>query len=116
MCTLLSTVQGRYRGRGERRRIFLLPLKRRAPLPSWRDPDSATWHHSLSIINVYNEIGTNTLQDLRQTLTSLAVGQEAIILGDFNLHYPPWSTTYRHTNHRIVACQPLLAIIEDFQL
>ena len=75
-----------------------------------------TLHHSLSIINVYNELGTSTLQNLRETVTSLATGQECIILGDFNLHHPLWSTTHRHANHGIAACQPLLAIIEDFQL
>jgi hypothetical protein len=73
-------------------------------------------HHKLSIINVYNELGTNTLDDLRQTMATLTTDHEIIVLGDFNLHHPLWSTVHRYANHGIAATQPLLAIIEDFQL
>jgi hypothetical protein len=33
-------------------------------------------HHKLSIINVYNELGTNTLADLRQTMATLTTNHE----------------------------------------
>jgi hypothetical protein len=72
-------------------------------------------HHKLSIINVYNELGTNTLSDLRNTITTLGPNHEVILLGDFNLHHPLWSAT-GHPARGIRASQPLLAIIEDFQL
>jgi ribonuclease HI len=73
-------------------------------------------HHKLSIINVYNELGTSTLTDLRQTMNSLTSDHEVIVLGDFNLHHPLWSTVHRYANQGSAATQPLLAIIEDFQL
>jgi len=73
-------------------------------------------HHKVSIVNVYNELGTSTLEDLRQTLTTLTTDTEVIVLGDFNLHHPLWSTVHRYANQGIAATQPLLTIIEDFQL
>ncbi len=72
--------------------------------------------HKLAIINVYNELGMNALPDLRRTVASLATDHEIIVLGDFNLHYPLWSSARRHTNQQIAAAQPLLTIIEDFEL
>jgi len=72
--------------------------------------------HKVSIINVYNELGTSTLDDLRQTISTLTTDHEVIVLGDFNLHHPLWSTVHRYANQGIAATQPLLTIIEDFQL
>jgi exonuclease III len=73
-------------------------------------------YHKLSIINVYNEVGTSTLQDLREFVTSLGSDHEIILLGDFNLHHPLWSLRQDQVNRRTRAVQPLLAIVEDFQL
>ena len=73
-------------------------------------------NHKLSIVNVYNEIGTNTLSDLRQTLATLSVDRQVMVLGDFNLHHPLWSTAHHLINQGIATSQPLLTIIEDFQL
>jgi ribonuclease HI len=72
--------------------------------------------HKVSIINVYNELGTSTLDDLRRTMATLTADHEIIVLGDFNLHHPLWSTVHRDANQGIAATLPLLAIIEDFQL
>jgi len=44
--------------------------------------------HKVSIINVYNKLRTSTLNDLRQTISTLTTDHEVIVLGDFNLHYP----------------------------
>lgn len=74
-----------------------------------------TLHHKLSIINVYNEVGTSTLSDLRDSLGSLDPDHEIMLLGDFNLHHPLWAGT-GHPTRGIGASRPLLAIIEDFQL
>ena len=72
--------------------------------------------HKLCIVNVYNEVGTSTLLDVRETMATLDTETEILLLGDFNLHHPLWSTTYRPRNRGIAASQPLLIIIEDFQL
>lgn len=60
-------------------------------------------HHKLSIINVYYELGTNTLLDLRQIMTTLATKYEIIVLRDFNLYYPLWSTTYRYNSQSVTS-------------
>jgi len=39
-------------------------------------------HHKVSIVNVYNELGTGTLEDLRQALATLTTDTEIIVLGD----------------------------------
>lgn len=77
---------------------------------------SPTLHHKLHIINVYNEIATSTLQDLDKIIEELDRGDEFLILGDFNLHHPMWSTRHRHANTGITAAQPLLAIVEKYNL
>lgn len=60
-------------------------------------------------------VGTDTLSVLSDTLRALEPHHEPIILGEFNLHHPLWSTT-----HRRVRAGPnahgLLTIIKDFQL
>lgn len=73
-------------------------------------------NHKLLVVNVYNEVGTSTLTDLRQTLAALSADRQVIVLGDFNLHHPLWSTAHHQINQGIAASQPLLTIIEDFQL
>ena len=55
-------------------------------------------HYKVSIINLYTELGTSTLDDLRQTLAIVPTGTEVIVLGDFNVYYPLWSTVYRYAN------------------
>lgn len=69
----------------------------------------------LHIVNVFNEVGTNTLATLADTLVTLDPNNDMIVLGDFNLHHPLWSTTHRRANEGPSA-QPLLSIIEDAQL
>ena len=75
-----------------------------------------TLHNKLCIINVYNEVVTSTLSDLGEAIGRLDPDDELLVLGDFNLHHPLWSTTHRHANRGIPAAQPLLTIIEDFHL
>lgn len=38
------------------------------------------------------------------------------MLGDFNLHHPLWTTTYDLAATRSTAAQPLLTIMQDFDL
>ena len=68
------------------------------------------------IIALKNEVGTNTLSNLRETLATLSADREVIVLGDFNLYHPLWSTTHRQANQGRAASQPLLTIIKDYQL
>ena len=49
----------------------------------------------ICILNVYNEVGTDTVSVLTDSLRSLHQYHETIVLGDFNLHHPLWSTTHR---------------------
>ncbi|KAF5136457.1 hypothetical protein E5D57_000219 [Metarhizium anisopliae] len=70
---------------------------------------------NINIVNVYNEVGTNTLTTLGETLAKLEPLSETMVLGDFNLHHPLWSTTHRRPGQGPSAEQ-LLTIIEDFQL
>jgi endonuclease/exonuclease/phosphatase family metal-dependent hydrolase len=73
-------------------------------------------HRKIHIINVYNEVGTDTLQDLDEVIRDSDRGDELLVLGDFNLHHPLWSTRHHHNNRGIAAAQPLLAVIENFNL
>lgn len=75
-------------------------------------------NNTLHIINVYNETTTNTLQDLREVSNKLDAQDEIIMLGDFNLHHPLWSprTTRRQRYSSTTLTQPLITILEDFQL
>lgn len=73
-------------------------------------------HNKLHIFNVYNEVTTETLSHLGEVISRTDPYDELMVLGDFNLHHPLWSTTHRHANHGISAVQPLLTIIEDFHL
>ena len=66
------------------------------------------------IVNVYNEIGTDTLPRLADTLRKLD-DQEAIVLGDFNLHHPLWSAIHRRAGTGSSA-EAFMNIIEEFQL
>ena len=55
-------------------------------------------HHSgkdIHIFNVYNEVGTDTLSVLSESLGRLEEQYEIIMLGDFNLHHPLWSAIHR---------------------
>jgi len=67
------------------------------------------------IFNVYNEVTTDTLSTLAEALGTLDSRGETLLLGDFNLHHPVWSAIHRRAGAGPSA-QPLLAIIEDFQL
>jgi ribonuclease HI len=73
-----------------------------------------TLRNKLHIINVYNEVGTDTLQDLEETIQRLDSRDDLLVLGDFNLHHPLWSTIHRRVTSG--AAQPLLTIIENFHL
>ncbi|CAG9950816.1 unnamed protein product [Clonostachys rosea f. rosea IK726] len=77
-----------------------------------RNPTS---NETIHILNVYNEQGSHTLSILAETLSELDPSNEIIVLGDFNLHHPFWSAPHRRTGVGSRA-QPLLTIIEDFQL
>ena len=72
--------------------------------------------HKIRIFNVYNEAGTGAIDDLREAIAKLSSDEELLILGDFNLHHPLWSTTHRHASAGMSAAQPLLTIIEESQL
>lgn len=69
----------------------------------------------LSIFNVYNEVGTDTLPTLAEAIRALDPQEETIVLGDLNLHHPLWSAAHGHAG-RGPSAQGLLAIIEEFQL
>jgi hypothetical protein len=60
-----------------------------------------TLYNKLYIINVYNKVATNTLQDLRETIGKIGSYNELFILEDFNLYYLLWLTTHRHANNGI---------------
>ncbi|PWI64463.1 hypothetical protein PCL_10441 [Purpureocillium lilacinum] len=79
---------------------------------SIRSPDSS---RNIDIFNVYNEVGTDTLATLAESLGGLGHLTETVILGDFSLHHPLWSSTHRRLGDGPNA-QQLLTIIEDFQL
>jgi hypothetical protein len=64
---------------------------------------NSTLHNRLHIINVYNEIATNALQDLRETVSRLDSRDEALLLGDFNLYHPLWSTVQRRAMDTVPA-------------
>lgn len=57
---------------------------------------------------------TETLSILAEAIRNL-VGQDTIVLGDFNLHHLLWSARYRRTGQGPSA-QQLLTIIVEFQL
>ena len=75
-----------------------------------------TLNNKLRIIDVYNEVATNTLHNLGEAIRKLDSHDELLVLGDFNLHHPLWSTAHRNVNRGISAAQPLLTIIEEFHL
>ena len=77
-----------------------------------RNPSSGRY---LNIFNVYNEVGTDTLPTLADAVAALDPNSETIVLGDFNLHHPLWSTTHRRASDGPSA-QPLLTILENAQL
>ena len=77
---------------------------------------NSTMTSKLRILNVYNEVVTNTLSDLREAIGKLDPQDELLVLGDFNLHHPLWSRNHHHANRGIRAAQPLLTIVEDFHL
>ena len=70
--------------------------------------------NTIHVVNVYNEVGTDTLSTLSDVLAT-ADAQNTVVLGDFNLHHPLWSTIHRRAGVGHSA-QGLLTIIEDFQL
>ena len=42
--------------------------------------------------------------------------REVIVLGDFNLHHPLWSTIHNPPSYRITQSRDLLSMIEEFHL
>ena len=71
---------------------------------------------SLHLVNVYNEVGTSTLSNLRELLSGMDRQDELVVLGDFNLRHPLWTGIQRLGNGGAASAQPLLTIVEDFQL
>lgn len=69
---------------------------------------------NILIFNVYNEVGTDTLSTLWEAIGTLDSLDEIVVLGNFNLHHPMWSTEHRRAPGPKV--QSLLAIIETAQL
>jgi hypothetical protein len=69
----------------------------------------------ISVFNVYNEMGTDTLSTLAEEIRALDSPEKTIVLGDFNLHHPLWSATHRRASNGS-SVQGLLTIIEEFQL
>ncbi|EDN04471.1 predicted protein [Histoplasma mississippiense (nom. inval.)] len=69
----------------------------------------------VSVFNVYNEVGTDTLSTMAEAIRALNSPEDIIVLGDFNLHHPLWSSTHRHGG-RGPSAQGLLTVIEEFQL
>ena len=69
----------------------------------------------ISIFNVYNEVGTDTLLMLAEAIRELDSPEEVIVLGDFNLHHHLWSAAHRDES-RGANIQALLTTIEEFQL
>jgi hypothetical protein len=49
---------------------------------------NSTLDNKLHIFNVYNEIVTNTLFELRDAISKVDPQDELLVLGDFNLHHP----------------------------
>ncbi|OAQ57795.2 reverse transcriptase [Pochonia chlamydosporia 170] len=70
---------------------------------------------NINIFNVYNEVTATTLTTLAEALAKLEPLTNTVVLGDFNLHHPLWSTTHRRPGHG-PSSQQLITIIEDFQL
>ncbi|RDL32701.1 uncharacterized protein BP5553_09157 [Venustampulla echinocandica] len=70
----------------------------------------------ICVFNVYNEVGTRTISDLEEAIAKVDSHERLLVLGDFNLHYPLWSTTHRYNNNGISAAQSLLTIIEVSEL
>ena len=60
------------------------------------------------IFNIYNEVGTSTLADLRDAFHGTSPEDILLILGDFNLQHPLWSTTRCHTGRGVTIAQPLI--------
>lgn len=63
---------------------------------------------------MYNEVGTDTLAILAEAISNLDSVDEIVVLGDFNLYHPMWSTEHRRPPGPSV--QPLLTIVETSQL
>ncbi|KAK9445095.1 hypothetical protein VB005_01558 [Metarhizium brunneum] len=79
---------------------------------SIRNPHSGK---NTDIFNVYNEVTTNTLTILAETLAKMEQPlTQTVVLGDFNLHHPLWSIQRRIRYGP--SAQRLITIIEDFQL
>lgn len=69
---------------------------------------------NINIFHVYNEVATITLTILAEALANLEPLTNTVLLGDFNLHHPLWSTTHRRPGHGPCVHQ-LISTIQDFQ-
>jgi hypothetical protein len=67
----------------------------------------------IHIYNVYNKVGTGTLSTLADSLSTKDPSDEAVLMGDFNLHHPLWSTTHHRASDG-PNTQQLLTIVEEF--
>jgi len=70
---------------------------------------------NIHIYNVYNEVGSDTLSTLGDALAQGDENDETVVLGDFNLHHPLWSTNQVRDGHN-PHVQSLLTVIENSQL
>ncbi|KAJ6114107.1 hypothetical protein N7512_007552 [Penicillium capsulatum] len=71
-------------------------------------------NQSIHIFNVYNEVTSDTLPTLAETIGTLS-SDRIVVLGDFNLHHPLWSADHRRARSGR-SVEHLLRIIEDSQL
>ena len=76
-----------------------------------RNQDS---NRTIHLYNVYNEVGTDTLSTLAEAMDS-DNHSDSLILGDFNLHHPVWSSQRLRARESSRA-EELLVIAEAFQL
>lgn len=63
--------------------------------------------------NIYNEVGTETLAMVTDSIAGEESPHSLVLLGDFNLHHPLWSHRPSASGHD---AEGLLKIIEDHQL
>ena len=76
--------------------------------------DNISFGNKVHIVNVYNEVGTHTLTKLRDAIDRLDQQDEVLMLGDFNLHHPLWTSIHHLAASGATAAQALLTVMQDF--
>lgn len=74
------------------------------------NPDTG---RTLTMYNVYNEVGTETLEMVADSIAQEESPRNLVLLGDFNLHHPLWSHRQSVSGQD---AEDLLEIIQDHQL